>query len=128
MTLVFAAVMALVLGATGVFVYLRFSSELDATINAGLRSRANDVVALVKEGDAGLREGNQTLVGVTDPGRLARAIGWKPSCAASGVAPACARAPFRFVGYNGYPDHGDPASTRRCAHPDNRDLDVADGD
>jgi two-component system, OmpR family, sensor kinase len=65
-TLVFAAVMALVLGATGVFVYLRFSSELDATINAGLRSRANDVAALVKEGDPGLREGNQTLVGASE--------------------------------------------------------------
>jgi two-component system OmpR family sensor kinase len=65
-TLVFAAVMALVLGATGVFVYLRFSSELDATINAGLRSRASDVAALVKEGDAGLREGNQTLVGASE--------------------------------------------------------------
>jgi two-component system OmpR family sensor kinase len=55
--------MALVLGATGVFVYLRFSAELDATINSGLRSRANDVAALVKEADSGLREGNQTLVG-----------------------------------------------------------------
>jgi two-component system, OmpR family, sensor kinase len=65
-TLVFAAVMALVLGATGVFVYLRFSSELDATINAGLRSRASDVAALVKEGDPGLREGNQTLVGASE--------------------------------------------------------------
>jgi signal transduction histidine kinase len=58
--------MALILGATGVFVYLRFSSELDATINAGLRSRASDVAALVKEGDAGLREGNQTLVGASE--------------------------------------------------------------
>lgn len=58
--------MALVLGATGVFVYLRFSSELDATINAGLRSRANDVAVLVKEGDPGLREGNQTLVGASE--------------------------------------------------------------
>jgi len=65
-TLVFAAVMALVLGATGVFVYLRFASELDATINAGLRSRASDVAALVKEGDPGLREGNQTLVGASE--------------------------------------------------------------
>jgi signal transduction histidine kinase len=55
--------MALVLGATGVFVYLRFSAELDATINSGLRSRANDVAALVKEADSGLREGNQMLVG-----------------------------------------------------------------
>jgi two-component system, OmpR family, sensor kinase len=62
-TLVFAGVMAVVLGAVGVFVYLRFSSELDTTINAGLRSRASDVVALVKEADSGLREGRQSLVG-----------------------------------------------------------------
>jgi len=55
--------MALVLGATGVFVYLRFSNELDATINAGLRSRASDVASLVREADSGLREGNRNLVG-----------------------------------------------------------------
>jgi two-component system OmpR family sensor kinase len=55
--------MALVLGATGVFVYLRFESELDATINAGLRSRANDVAALVREAGSGLRDGHQSLVG-----------------------------------------------------------------
>ncbi len=65
-TLVFAAVMALVLGATGFFVYLRFSAELDATINAGLRSRAGDVAALIKEADSGLREGRQSLVGRTE--------------------------------------------------------------
>jgi hypothetical protein len=47
--------------------------------------------------------------------RLARAVGWKPSCAASGVAPECARPPFRFVGYNGYPDHGDPLHCVPCA-------------
>jgi two-component system OmpR family sensor kinase len=58
--------MALVLGATGVFVYLRFSSELDATINAGLRSRASDVAALIREADSGLREGGQNLVGRTE--------------------------------------------------------------
>jgi signal transduction histidine kinase len=55
--------MALVLGATGVFVYLRFSNELDATINAGLRSRASDVASLVKEADSGLRERHRKLVG-----------------------------------------------------------------
>jgi two-component system OmpR family sensor kinase len=55
--------MALVLGATGVFVYLRFSNELDATINAGLRSRASDVASLVREVDSGLREGHRNLVG-----------------------------------------------------------------
>ncbi len=66
MTLVFAAVMALVLGATGVFVYLRFASELDSTINSGLRSRSSDVVALVREADSGLRERNRSLVGRED--------------------------------------------------------------
>ncbi len=58
--------MALVLGATGTFVYLRFSNELDATINAGLRSRASDVAALIREADSGLREGHQKLVGRTE--------------------------------------------------------------
>jgi two-component system, OmpR family, sensor kinase len=57
--------MALVLGATGVFVYLRFANELDATIDSGLRSRASDVASLVREADSGLREGhrNRNLVG-----------------------------------------------------------------
>jgi hypothetical protein len=45
----------------------------------------------------------------SDTMRLARAAGWDESCAASGVAPACARPPFRGVFYNGYPNHGDPA-------------------
>lgn len=58
--------MAVVLGATGVFVYLRFASELDATINSGLRSRASDVASLVREADSGLREGHQNLVGRTE--------------------------------------------------------------
>lgn len=46
--------------------------------------------------------------------RAALAIGWRPSCAATGVAPECARPPFRFIGYNGYPDHGDPAHCFPC--------------
>jgi two-component system OmpR family sensor kinase len=62
-TLVFAGVMALVLGAIGVFVYLRFASELDATINSGLRSRASDVASLIREADSGLREGQRNFVG-----------------------------------------------------------------
>jgi signal transduction histidine kinase len=55
--------MALVLGATGVFVYLRFGTELDHTIDASLRSQANDVAALVREADSGLREGRQNMAG-----------------------------------------------------------------
>lgn len=38
--------------------------------------------------------------------RLARTLGWRESCAASGVAPACAKPPIRFIGYTGYPGHG----------------------
>ncbi len=66
MTLVFAGVMALVLGAIGVFVYVRFANELGATIDAGLRSRAGDVAALIREADSGLPEGHRNLVGRTE--------------------------------------------------------------
>ncbi len=55
--------MAVVLGAVGVFIYLRFAAELDLTINESLRSRAGDVAALVREADSGLREERQRLVG-----------------------------------------------------------------
>jgi len=65
-TLVFTAVMALVLGATGVFIYLRFSSELDATIDSGLRSRAGDLASLISQAGAGPREGRGSLVGRED--------------------------------------------------------------
>ncbi|UJA21634.1 hypothetical protein HJD18_16355 [Thermoleophilia bacterium SCSIO 60948] len=46
--------------------------------------------------------------------RLARALGWSESCAASGVAPSCADPPFRFIGYNNFPSHGDPSSCVPC--------------
>lgn len=60
--------------------------------------------------DAGPRDGDWARIA-----RLARAVGWQPSCAASGVAPDCASPPFRFVGYNGYPNHGDPLHCVPCA-------------
>ena len=42
-------------------------------------------------------------------GRLAADLGWKPSCGASGTAPACPLVPaIQFVGYDGYPSHGSP--------------------
>lgn len=40
---------------------------------------------------------------------LARAAGWQPTCSQGGTAPVCAKPPFRFIAYNGYPGHGDPA-------------------
>ena len=49
--------------------------------------------------------------------RFAHDIGWTEGCAAAGVAPACPLKPWvRFVGYNGYPDHGDPAHVGANAH------------
>src|SRR5262245_27765126 len=62
-TLAFVAVMTIVLGAIGLFVFLRFRAELDATINSSLRSRATDVAALVKEADSGMSERSGRLVG-----------------------------------------------------------------
>jgi signal transduction histidine kinase len=57
LTLAFAAAMALLLAATGAFVYFRLSSSLDETINSGLRARSSDLSALVRQsgnlGDAG---------------------------------------------------------------------------
>ncbi len=49
--------------------------------------------------------------------RLAHDVGWTEGCAAVGVAPVCPLKPWvRFVGYNGYPGHGDPAHAGRNAH------------
>ncbi|HET8956150.1 MAG TPA: lytic transglycosylase domain-containing protein [Solirubrobacterales bacterium] len=41
--------------------------------------------------------------------RAAEDLGWTEGCGASGTAPVCPLAPaIQFVGYNGYPLHGDP--------------------
>lgn len=59
-TLAFALVMAVVLAATGLFLYLLMARELDSTINQGLRSRAGDVTALVKQADSGLAQAGRS--------------------------------------------------------------------
>lgn len=62
LTLAFALAMAIVLAATGAFLYLRLESELDSSLNDSLRSRADEISALVIEGGTGLREsGGQRL-------------------------------------------------------------------
>ena len=44
-------------------------------------------------------------------GRLAHDLGWTSACARSGTRPACPLAPaIQFVGYDGYPSHGSPAT------------------
>lgn len=73
-TLAFAGVMAIVLGATGLFLYVRLGNELDSTIQQGLRSRAGDVGALIAQADSGLAqsargaltEGGENLAQILD--------------------------------------------------------------
>lgn len=48
--------MALVLVATGLFLYLRLEAELNSSVNQSLRSRADNVGSLVGEADTGLGE------------------------------------------------------------------------
>jgi two-component system OmpR family sensor kinase len=59
-TLAFSGAMALVLAAMALFIYLRLGTELDATIEQGLRSRAGDVSALVAQADSGLAESGRS--------------------------------------------------------------------
>jgi heavy metal sensor kinase len=63
LTLVFALAMAVVLGATGLFVYLRVGSELDRGVDRNLRSRASDITALIKQADQGLAEAGRSPLG-----------------------------------------------------------------
>jgi signal transduction histidine kinase len=59
-TLAFAAAMAVLLTGLGLFIYARFQANLDESLNQGLRTHANDVVALVKQSDTGLAEAGAT--------------------------------------------------------------------
>jgi hypothetical protein len=45
----------------------------------------------------------------------ARDFGWRESCGSTGCA-GLLPAPFRFIGWNGYPGHGDPAHVGAKAH------------
>ncbi len=66
LTLAFAVVMALALSATGLFIYLRLGNDLDATLDQGLRSRAGDVQALIRQADSGLAQAGRSPI--TDQG------------------------------------------------------------
>jgi len=65
--LTLGVVVALVLLGSGVFLDLRFSAVTQSTVDDGLRSRAGDVTALVRQADAGLR--------TSDPSELSRTSG-----------------------------------------------------
>jgi signal transduction histidine kinase len=66
-TLAFTGAMAVVLAATGLFLYLRLGSELDSTIDQGLRSRSDDLAALVqRDGGAAIASRGESLAQVLD--------------------------------------------------------------
>jgi signal transduction histidine kinase len=60
-TLAFAVVMAIVLFAVGLFLYLRLESQLDESLETALRSRATEVSALTQDAQARLSDSD------TDP-------------------------------------------------------------
>ncbi|MCW2998032.1 MAG: hypothetical protein JWN65_1581 [Solirubrobacterales bacterium] len=53
-TLTFAAMIAAVLAGLGLFIFTTLRTDLDRTINDGLRARSSDVAALVSQADRGL--------------------------------------------------------------------------
>lgn len=60
LTLVFAGVMAVLLGGAGIILRASLAGSIDASINASLRARAGDVAALVAQADEGLAEAGQS--------------------------------------------------------------------
>jgi signal transduction histidine kinase len=62
LTLAFAGVMAVVLGAIGAFVYLRLESDLDESVDQGLASRAQETSALLRASGTGLAESDAALI------------------------------------------------------------------
>jgi two-component system, OmpR family, sensor kinase len=61
LTLAFAAAMAVVLAVLGFLLYARMESALDNAIERNLRTRADDVAALVQQGGVGLPQGGSGL-------------------------------------------------------------------
>ena len=62
MTLAFAGAMAVLLAALGVFLYLRFESDLDSTINQSLHSRVGELSAQLQRSDLGGRRAARALL------------------------------------------------------------------
>jgi two-component system, OmpR family, sensor kinase len=61
-TLVFAAVMAIVLAATGLFLYLRLESDLNRSIDAELESRSQQLIRVMRVRDRGIGEAARSLI------------------------------------------------------------------
>jgi two-component system, OmpR family, sensor kinase len=115
LTLAFAGVMAVVLAATGLFVFLRYRAQLDDNLNAALRSRGAEL-ALLADDDAvrrraGGQEGFAQVVRRDTAGRLI----------APGVFARAGRAPV-LVERTRVPGVGEPV--RLLARPARRQGEV----
>jgi heavy metal sensor kinase len=62
LTLVFALAMAVLLAVGGTFLYLRLQGTLDEQIDQSLRTRADDVTAVVRRDDSALQRSGERLV------------------------------------------------------------------
>ncbi|HZJ02222.1 MAG TPA: hypothetical protein VFE20_00855, partial [Thermoleophilia bacterium] len=63
LTLAFAVAMGVVLAIIGAFVYVGLSTAIDSSIDTGLRTRAGDITALIRQADSGLEESAGTRLG-----------------------------------------------------------------
>src|SRR4051794_13677921 len=61
-TAAFALVTAVVLAATGLFLYSRLGRDLDRTLDSGLRARVGDIRALAREADGHITQGGRSLL------------------------------------------------------------------
>jgi two-component system, OmpR family, sensor kinase len=59
-TLAFTAAMAVLLAASGAFLYIRLDHTLDDTVDQGLRGRADDLSALIGRSNSGLSDANRS--------------------------------------------------------------------
>jgi two-component system, OmpR family, sensor kinase len=75
LTAAFALVMAVVLAATGLYVYQRQAANLDQTINRSLRARAADVAALAQQSDTGLADARRGRANGVELAQLIDAAG-----------------------------------------------------
>lgn len=91
LTLAFALAIGLLLTGLGFFIYARFQAGLDESLNQGLRSRANDVRALVNQADTGLASAGGARLSKTGTG-FAQVL--KPEGKVLDQTPGIPRRPF----------------------------------
>ncbi len=68
LTAVFALAMAVVLAATGLFLFVRLGTAFDATINSGLQSRADELATLVDQSQVSLAGATEPATGEVEDG------------------------------------------------------------